>query len=70
MVIQSEMDKLTRFKELSSLIPMQQKMRLYKEFVVSPEQGMESIVQIASEYGLDLTKEEVSMFIREIDEQN
>ena len=64
------MDKLTRFKELSSLIPMQQKMRLYKEFVVSPEQGMESIVQIASEYGLDLTKEEVSMFIREIDEQN
>ena len=64
------MDKLTRFKELSSLIPMQQKMSLYKEFVVSPEQGMESIVQIASEYGLDLTKEEVSMFIREIDEQN
>ena len=64
------MDKLTRFKELSSLIPMQQKMRLYKEFVVSPEQGMESIVQIASEYGLGLTKEEVSMFIREIDEQN
>ena len=64
------MDKLTRFKELSSLIPMQQKMRLYKEFVVNPEQGMESIVQIASEYGLDLTKEEVSMFIREIDEQN
>jgi len=64
------MDKLTRFKELSSLIPMQQKMRLYKEFVVSPEQGMESIVQVASEYGLDLTKEEVSMFIREIDEQN
>ena len=64
------MDKLTRFKELSSLIPMQQKMSLYKEFVVSPEQGMESIVQIASEYGLDLTKEEVSMLIREIDEQN
>ena len=64
------MDKLTRFKELSSLIPMQQKMRLYKEFVVNPEQGMESIVQIASEYGLDLTKEEVSMFIREVDEQN
>ena len=64
------MDKLTRFKELSSLIPMQQKMSLYKKFVVSPEQGMESIVQIASEYGLDLTKEEVSMFIREIDEQN
>tara|TARA_B100001939_G_C16740780_1_gene529652 strand:- start:143 stop:337 length:195 start_codon:yes stop_codon:yes gene_type:complete len=64
------MDKLTRFKELSSLIPMQQKMSLYKKFVASPEQGMESIVQIASEYGLDLTKEEVSMFIREIDEQN
>ena len=64
------MDKLTRFKELSSLIPMQQKMMLYKKFVASPEQGMESIVQIASEYGLDLTKEEVSMFIREIDEQN
>ena len=64
------MDKLTRFKELSSLIPEQQKMSLYKKFVASPEQGMESIVQIASEYGLDLTKEEVSMFIREIDEQN
>ena len=64
------MDKLTRFKELSSLIPMHQKMMLYKKFVVSPEQGMESIVQIASEFGLDLTKEEVSLFIREIDEQN
>ena len=49
---------------------MHQKMKLYKKFVDSPEQGMESITQIASEYGLDLTKEEVSLFIREIDEEN
>ena len=49
---------------------MHQKMKLYKKFVDSPEHGMENIIQIASEYGLDLTKEEVSLFIREIDEEN
>ena len=42
------MDKLKQFKLLSTQLSKSQKIKLYKQFVESPEVGMESIVQLAS----------------------
>ena len=61
------MDKLKQFKLLSSQLPKSQKIKLYKQFVESPEFGMESIVQLASKYGLVISKQEIADFIRTID---
>ena len=61
------MDKLKQFKFLSTLLSKSQKIKLYKQFVESPEVGMESIVQIASKHGLVISKQEISDFIRIID---
>ena len=61
------MDKLDRFKQLSDSMPMEQKTELYQQFVVNPEAGINSIVQLASEQGLELTQAEVSELIKTID---
>mgnify|MGYP001286048150 FL=1 len=61
------MDKLKQFKLLSSQLSKSQKIKLYKQFVESPEAGMESIVQLASKYGLVISKQEIANFIRIID---
>ena len=58
------MDKLKQFKLLSTQLSKSQKIKLYKQFVESPEVGMESIVQLASKYGLVISKQEISDFIR------
>ena len=61
------MDKLDRFKQLSDSMPMEQKTELYQQFVVNPEAGINSIVQLAGEQGLELTQAEVSELIKTID---
>ena len=61
------MVKLKQFKFLSSQLLKSQKIKLYKKFVESPEVGMEGIVQLASKYGLVISKQEISDFIRIID---
>jgi hypothetical protein len=49
-------------------MPHDQKLLLYKQFVDHPEKGVESIIDIASQYGLTLSKEEVSKLIKAIDD--
>lgn len=61
-------DKLHLFKKLSYQLPRDQKLLLYKLFVDNPEKGVESIIDIASQYGLTLSKDEVSELIKAIDD--
>ena len=61
-------DELHLFKKLSFQIPHDQKLLLYKQFVDHPEKGVEAIVDIASQHGLTLSKEEVSELIKAIDD--
>ena len=61
-------DKLHLFKKLSCQLPHDQQLLLYKLFVDNPEKGVESIIDIASQYGLTLSKDEVSELIKAIDD--
>ena len=61
-------DKLHLFKKLSCQLPHDQKLLLYKLFVDNPEKGVESIIDIASQYRLTLSKDEVSELIKAIDD--
>ena len=61
------MDKLERFKQLSDAMPMEQKVALYQQFVASPEEGINSIIALSAEQGLDLSQAEVSELIKTID---
>ena len=61
------MDKLERFKQLSDAMPMEQKVALYQQFVASPEEGINSIIALAAEQGLELSQAEVSELIKTID---
>ena len=61
------MSKLERFKQLSDAMPMEQKVALYQQFVASPEAGINSIIAVAAEQGLELSQAEVSELIKTID---
>ena len=61
------MDKLERFKQLSNSMPMERKIELYEQFVAKPEDGINSIIQLAAEQGLELSQAEVSELIKTID---
>ena len=61
------MDKLERFKQLSNSMPMERKIELYQQFVAKPEDGINSIIQLAAEQGLELSQAEVSELIKTID---
>ena len=61
------MDKLERFKQLSDAMPMEQKVALYQQFVASPEEGINSIIALAADQGLELSQAEVSELIKTID---
>ena len=61
------MDKLKRFKQLSDSMPKEKKVELYQQFVASPEAGINSIITLAAEQGLELSQAEVSELIKTID---
>ena len=61
------MDKLERFKHLSDAMPKEKKVELYQQFVASPEAGINSIITLAAEQGLELSQAEVSELIKTID---
>ncbi len=61
------MATLERFKELQATLSKEKKVELYNLFLQSPEKGIEAIIELATELGESMTKEEVSQFILEID---
>ncbi len=61
------MATLERFKEVQAALSKEKKVELYKLFIESPEKGVEAIIELATELGESITKEEVSQFILEID---
>ena len=61
------MATLERFKEVQATLSKEKKVELYKLFIESPERGIEAIIELATELGESITKEEVSQFILEID---
>ena len=61
------MATLERFKEVQATLSKEKKVELYKLFIESPEKGIEAIIELATELGESITKEEVSQFILEID---
>ena len=61
------MATLERFKELQATLSKEKKVELYNLFLQSPEKGVEAIIELATELGESMTKEEVSQFILEID---
>ena len=61
------MATLERFKELQATLSKEKKVELYNLFLQSPEKGVEAIIELATELGESITKEEVSQFILEID---
>ena len=61
------MATLERFKELQATLSKEKKVELYSLFIQSPEKGIEAIIELATELGESITKEEVSQFILEID---
>ncbi len=61
------MATLERFKELQATLSIEKKTELYNLFIQSPEKGIEAIIELATELGESITKEEVSQFILEID---
>jgi len=61
------MASLERFKELQATLSKEKKVELYSLFIQSPEKGIEAIIELATELGESITKEEVSQFILEID---
>ena len=54
-------------KGITSPLSKEKKVELYKLFLQSPEKGIEAIIELATELGESMTKEEVSQFILEID---
>ena len=48
-------------------MPKEKKVELYQQFVASPEAGINSIITLAAEQGLELTQAEVSELIKTID---
>ena len=61
------MATLERFKEVQATLSKEKKGELYNLFLQSPEKGIEAIIELATELGESITKEEVSQFILEID---
>ena len=61
------MATLERLKELQVTLSVEKKTELYNLFLQSPEKGIEAIIELATELGESITKEEVSQFILEID---
>ena len=61
------MNKLESFKQLSELLPLEQKFSLYELFTQNPEAGMDCIIHLADEHGLKLNKAEIAQLIRHID---
>ena len=61
------MATLERFKEVQATLSKEKKVELYNLFLQSPEKGIEAIIELATELGESITKEEVSQFILEID---
>ena len=61
------MATLERFKELQATLSIQKKTELYNLFIQSPDKGIEAIIELATELGESIAKEEVSQFILEID---
>ena len=61
------MATLERFKEVQATLSKEKKVELYNLFLQSPEKGIEAIIELATELGESITKEEVSQFIMEID---
>ena len=61
------MDKLERFKQHSDAMPMEQKVALSQQFVASTEEGINSIIALATEQGLELSQAEVWELIKTID---
>ena len=61
------MATLERFKELQATLSKEKKVELYNLFLQNPEKGVEAIIQLATELGESITKDEVSQFILEID---
>ena len=61
------MTTLERFKEVQATLSKEKKVELYNLFLQNPEKGIEAIIELATELGESITKEEVSQFILEID---
>ena len=61
------MATLERFKEVQATLSKEKKVELYNLFLQSPEKGVEAIIELATELGESMTKEEVSQFILDID---
>ena len=61
------MATLERFKEVQATLSKEKKVELYNLFLQNPEKGIEAIIELATELGESITKEEVSQFILEID---
>ena len=61
------MATLERFKEVQATLSKEKKVELYNLFLQDPEKGVEAIIQLATELGESITKDEVSQFILEID---
>ena len=61
------MATLERFKEVQATLSKEKKVELYNLFLQNPEKGVEAIIELATELGESITKEEVSQFILEID---
>ena len=61
------MATLERFKEVQATLSKEKKVALYNLFLQDPEKGVEAIIELATELGESITKDEVSQFILEID---
>lgn len=64
------MDKLQAFIQLSKAIPEEVKKELYLQFVSHPEAGLDAIVKLAAEKGLQLDKPEIARFVNLVDQDN
>ena len=64
------MDKFKAFIQLSTSIPDEVKKDLYQQFVAHPEAGLDAIVKIAAEKGLQLDKAEIAELINSVDQDD
>ena len=64
------MDKLQAFIQLSRSIPVDVKKDLYHQFVTHPEAGLDAMVKLAAEQGLQLDKPEIADLINSVDQDD
>ena len=62
------MNQLDAFRALPEQLSLKERRELYRLFVANPEQGVLKVIELAANYGLNLSAAEVTELIAEVDQ--